>query len=130
MRKLPIYLGALTVLAANSAAPPAAAEQCMPKMIDGRWALYSSILDISSECSILVRRKRDFSGRCTVTEPAGTTNVAVVGILRVSRACTLKGEFLNGGTIIGTLQEDGQAGAGILENNQGQGIHFSLIRRP
>jgi hypothetical protein len=101
-------------------------------MINGRWALYAADAHSNgSVCALSVKQGRNFSGHCNVSGPNEEGRVSVTGTLRVSRACSLSGKFRNGGRIAGTLQINGQGGAGLLgPNDFDELFHFSLIRRP
>jgi hypothetical protein len=117
----------------------AEAAECRPGQINGRWALYSSISGAWEECEITVRQSRNVSGRCRQFH---FDWFSISGQLTLSRSCRLIGfirEPPSSGsfdeTVIGTLQGDGQSGAGNLIDRPGNilnnvGAHFSLIRRP
>ena len=119
------------------ASPTAGATQCSPEQINGRWAAYSSNSDAWTECLITVSRHVGrISGRCRQwTAPW----YQVAGYITVSRSCSIDGNLGQfGGSfsrVRGTLQADGQAGAGLFLDLPGQpvsqpGLHFSIVKRP
>ena len=110
----------------------AAAAQCTANQVNGRWVLYGSNSGAWSECR-LVATDGALTGRCrgTAREPFRLT-----GSLRLTRACALSGTIEGpdfSQALFGTLQADGEAGAGIIrfgDPDLNLGILFSLVRRP
>jgi hypothetical protein len=120
----------LAALASLSAAP-AEAEQCRAKQINGRWALYfTDALGGENECLIRVRGARRFSGECsnpTLDLPPSPVD----GTLRLSRSCVLSGGFSEATRFVGSLQPNGQGGAGlIVQDDSSVAPTFILVRRP
>jgi hypothetical protein len=109
---------------------------CQPSQINGRWALYGGHL-VWFECRFAVRGNRNLSGQCRLGgDPLESEDwEPVSGILTVSRACAVRGQF-DGGVVIGTMQGNGQSIAGLLiETGPGQlidrpGFAISAVRRP
>jgi hypothetical protein len=110
----------------------ALAAQCNVSDINGRWSMYIAGDDgFWTECRFVVRANRNASGRC---RSLGIPWTSLTTTLTVSRSCAIGGQgFLS--NVIGTLQGEGQAGAGIVFLAPGTpfnsgGFNFSLVRRP
>lgn len=125
----PILLLAVIILSLSGGS---LAAQCDVSDINGRWSMYlTGDAGLWTECRFVVRANRNASGRCRSLGVPWTSRTTT---LTVNRSCAIGGQgFLS--KVIGTLQDDGQAGSGIVFLSPGTpfdsgGFHFSLIRRP
>jgi hypothetical protein len=123
LNALGAQLGA-TTLQATTQMQTEAATQCRPSQLNGRWAMYLQVGDAGAECFIDVSRG-SFSGPCEFTGFESSTG----GTLRLARNCRFSGRFRgsDGTTIDGTLQPNGQAGAGVVGNNRDATMQGTII---
>ena len=119
----------------------AAAADCTPDQIEGRWALSGSDNAKWVRCLFTVAPDGTYEGTCKGTGRPRRGN-ALDGSLSVSRTCTLSGthrsgDQVKGQPLIGDLREDGESGSGILRfkcgpkgEEQDCGNLFTLTRKP